>query len=139
MLEGGTPWYDAVLLKKFGGFVQGQYYFNNQWFVDGVYGVSKAYNVDRSRMLLGGHVFGANNMEWATGDNAQTIQQMAITLWYRPIQAIKFGLQYEYATAHYFQYILPTAATSGIGTPQQREQKRFREDHRVEFVGFFYF
>ncbi|MGO8760679.1 MAG: hypothetical protein ACLP2P_03015 [Desulfobaccales bacterium] len=137
---GGTPWYDAVLLKKFGGFVQGQYYFNNQWFMDGVYAVSKAYNVDRSRMLLGGHVFGANNMEWATGDNAQTIQQMAITLWYRPIQAIKFGLQYEYAAARYFQYILPTAATNGIGTPANNvNRSAFGQDNRVEFVGFFYF
>ncbi len=65
-----------------------------------------------ARMLLGGHVFAAQYMEWATGDNAQTIQQVAITLWYRPIQAIKFGLQYEYAAARYFQYILPTAPTA---------------------------
>ena len=41
--------YDAKLLKKFGGMVQGQYYFNNQWFVNAVYGVSKAYGVNRSR------------------------------------------------------------------------------------------
>ena len=41
--------YDAKLLQKFGGFVQGQYYFNNQWFVNALYGVSKAYGVTRSR------------------------------------------------------------------------------------------
>ena len=40
------------------------------------------------------------------GDNAQTIQQASATLWYRPIQAIKFGLQYSYAAAHYFAYTL---------------------------------
>ena len=80
-------------------------------------------------------------MAWAhMGDNAQTIQQMAITLWYRPIQAIKFGLQYAYAAARYFQYILPTAATNGIGTPANNVNRSdFGQDHRVEFVGFFYF
>ena len=41
--------YDAELLKKFGGFVEGQYYFTNQWFVNAVYGVSKAYGVSRAR------------------------------------------------------------------------------------------
>ena len=43
--------YDAQLLKKFGGMVEGQYYFNNQWFVNAVYGVSKAFNVSRARLL----------------------------------------------------------------------------------------
>ena len=41
--------YEAQLLKKFGGMVQGQYYFNNQWFFNAVYGVSKAYGVSRAR------------------------------------------------------------------------------------------
>jgi hypothetical protein len=126
--------YDAELLKKFGGFVQGQYYFNNQWFADGVYAVSKAYNVNRSRFVFGSGVNGLNNMEWGMGDNAQTIQQVAFTLWYRPIQAIKFGVQYEYAMARYFQYAVPAAtATNSVN------RSNFADDHRVEFVGFFYF
>ena len=29
-----------------------------------------------------------------SGNLAKTIQQAEFTLWYRPIQAIKFGLQY---------------------------------------------
>ena len=41
--------YEAQLLKKFGGMVEGQYYFNNQWFFNAVYGVSKAYSVSRAR------------------------------------------------------------------------------------------
>ena len=45
--------YDAKLLNKFGGFVEGQYYFNNQWFVNALYGVSKAFNVSRSRYQIG--------------------------------------------------------------------------------------
>jgi hypothetical protein len=135
---GGQQWYDAQLLKKFGGFVQGQYYFNNQWFMNAVYGVSKAYGVNRSQALFGARAFGVNNMEWALSANeAQTIQQAALTLWYRPIQAIKFGLQYEYATATFFQYAGGAAFGISPGNPTNRSH--FGDDHRVEFVGFFYF
>ena len=42
-------------------------------------------------------------MAFNNGNEPQTIQQMSATLWYRPIQAIKFGLQYSYLSAHYFQ------------------------------------
>ena len=104
--------YEAQLLKKFGGFVEGQYYFNNQWFFNAVYAVSKAYGVSRVRP---GTFPGASPLcqwhQWhgvGHGDNPQTIQQAAVTLWYRPIQAIKFGLQYEYAAATYYPYLLPT-------------------------------
>jgi hypothetical protein len=82
-------------------------------------------------------------MEWAMGDNAQTIQQASFTLWYRPIQAIKFGLQYSYAAAHYFAYAYPNASLAGVpvGTAAANTTNRshFGDDHRVEFVGFFYF
>jgi hypothetical protein len=134
--------YDAYLLKKFGGMAQAQYYFNNQWFVNAVYGYSKAYGVNRSRFLRGANQFGINNMEWAMADNAQTIQQANFTLWYRPIQAIKFGLQYSYAQATYFQYALPASSTgAGVYTPVANTTNRsnFGDEHRVEFVGFFYF
>jgi hypothetical protein len=145
-----TWFYDAELLKKFGGQVQGQYYFSNQWFLNAAYGVSKAFDVNRSRFLRGSGVFGVNNMEWYFGDNAQTIQQVAVTLWYRPIQAIKFGLQYEYAMARYFQYRGPLNGTGGGATSSTLittaapltnnvNRSNFGEDHRVEFVGFFYF
>ena len=48
------------------------------------------------------------------GDNAQTIQQASMTLWYRPIQAIKFGLQYSYAAANYFAYAIPVPVLAGV-------------------------
>ena len=88
-------------------------------------------------------------MEWAMGDNAQTIQQFSLTLWYRPIQAIKFGLQYSYASARYFQERGPLNSTGGstnssvisaTGTTGNNvNRSNFGDEHRVEFVGFFYF
>jgi hypothetical protein len=139
-----TQVYEAQLLKKFGGFVEAQYYFNNQWFVNALYGVSKAYGVSRSRFLnVNLPTSGINGMEWAMGDNAQTIQQASATLWYRPIQAIKFGLQYSYAAATYFAYRSPTASLTGtpagLAAAGNINRSNFGDDHRVEFVGFFYF
>jgi hypothetical protein len=144
--EGKQFNYEAYLLKKFGGMAQAQYYFNNQWFVNAVYGVSKAYGVSRARSSVFAGQSGANNMEWGffTADNAQTIQQVNATLWYRPIQAIKFGLQYSYVAATYFQYLNPagnpaSAAGFAANATKTINRSHFGDEHRVEFVGFFFF
>jgi hypothetical protein len=122
--------YDAELLNNFGGFVEGQYYFNNQWFVNALYGLRKAFNVSRAQWLNVANIAG-REMAFNTANEPQTIQQMSATLWYRPIQAIKFGLQYSYLSAHYFQ--MNTLPLNSANT------SRYGDNHRVEFVGFFYF
>jgi len=123
--------YDVELLNKYGGFVEGQYYFSNQWFVNALYGISKVFNVSRARFQQGSAI-GLGGMENAfTGDIPSTIQQASATLWYRPIQAIKFGLQYSYMATSYLQMTTVPGATPN--------STRFGDDHRVEFVGFFYF
>ena len=99
------------MLNKFGGFVEGQYYFNNQWFVNALYGLSKAFNVSRARLHSGATIgLGGMEMAFITANEPQTIQQVSATLWYRPIQAIKFGLQYSYLAASYFQMTTVPAA-----------------------------
>jgi len=122
--------YDAELLNKFGGFVEGQYYFNNQWFINALYGVSKAFNVSRAQWLNVANIAG-REMGFNNANEPQTIQQAIVTLWYRPIQAIKFGLQYSYIAANYFQ--MNTTPLNSANS------SRFGDGHRVEFVGFFYF
>jgi hypothetical protein len=130
--------YEASLLKKFGGFVLAQYYFNNHWFANVVYGISKAYGLSRARSQFGG-----GGYEWAfNGRQAQTIQQLVCVLWYRPVQAIKFGVQYAFASATYFQYALPANAYGGTPaalTANPANSSRYGDEHRVEFVGFYYF
>ena len=129
---------DGELLRKFGGFVEGQYYFNNQWFANAVYAVSKTYGVNRSRFVMPPGLGGNQISDEAfTGNgDASTIQQASATLWYRPIQAIKFGLQYSYLAAHYFNFANSPATTTGVANPRTTN---FGDSHRVEFVGFFYF
>jgi hypothetical protein len=143
--------YEPSLLNKFGGFVQGQYYFNNQWFMNGLYAFSKAYGVNRSvfqSAAANGAWAGFNGANatyfgdgFTSANEAQTIQQFSATLWYRPIQAIKFGLQYSYLAAHYFQQNTnpQTAFAPGTAGSGGANSSNFGDNHRVEFVGFFYF
>jgi hypothetical protein len=136
---------DVKLMKKFGGFVEGQYYFNNQWFLNALYAVSKAYGVNRSVFYNAGGIYpggGFNDLSLVSGAEPQTIQQFSATLWYRPIQAIKFGLQYSYLAANYYQSVTnaaPPAPIGGVATVPFQNNTNFGDSHRVEFVGFFYF
>jgi hypothetical protein len=123
--------YSVRPYQRYGGYVQGQYYFTNHWFTNVSWGMSKIYGVSQARNVAA--VTGANPLgsEWAGADQPNFWQEIDFTLWYRPITAIKFGLQYAWQQTNWMQ-VLSTgvngANTSNTGTA-----------HRVEFVGFFYF
>jgi len=118
--------YEASLLRRFGGMVEGQYYINNQWFINVAYGISKAYGVDTSAPTIQGQ-------DAFLRDQQKMEQQVDATVWYRPVQALKFGLQYSFAQSQWFQET-NTAAVGG--TPQL---SKTGNEHRVQFVGFFFF
>jgi hypothetical protein len=118
---GGVNFYDVSLLKRFGGVISGNYYFTNQWYANVAYGISKCFGVNTS----------ASNplsQDALAADQFKTFQQVDATLWYRPVQALKLGLQYAYATTTWFQ-----ETTTGVG------QSDKGSEHRLQFVGFFYF
>jgi hypothetical protein len=117
-VAGGTLVGTRKLAQKFGGFVQLQYYFTNQWFANVIWGMNRVYGVDRNEWL------GTTT----SADPAKFHQHYYATLWYRPIQALKFGLEYTYARTDYFQKVQAGNNTSDFG-----------EDHRLLFVGFFFF
>jgi len=117
-LSGGTRVGDRELARQFGGFVQLQYYFTNQWFANVLWGMNRVYGVDQDQWM--GTTTGA--------DPAKMHQHYYATLWYRPIQALKFGLEYTYARTDYFQKVQAASRISDFG-----------EDHRLLFVGFFFF
>jgi hypothetical protein len=116
---GGVSRYDAKLLNRFGGFVQGEYYFTNQWYVNAAYGISSCYGVDR-------------NTDTLLADQFKTTQQVDATLWYRPITALKFGLQYSFAQTKWFQ----NTTTGTVASPAVGD---LGNEHRVQFVAFYFF
>ena len=137
----GNPWqYDRALVKRYGGFIQGQYYFTNEWYLNAVWGMNKAFGVPQERDL--GRVTGTNPEGYTlatigpTSDLLKINQQYNLSLWYRPIQALKFGLEYSYMRSDFFQKAGPSIASN----PAQNVNVTDRgENHRLMFCGFFFF
>lgn len=141
--------YDYTLQERFGGEVQAQYYFTNQWFLTVAYGLSKSIGLSQSdtskfasRGTAGALLNQPGYTTAFTGDTLKTWQQAEAILWYRPIQAIKFGLEYAYGYTAWFQSTgsLGAGATSPFTTVAAPiNAANVGNAHRVEFVGFFYF
>jgi hypothetical protein len=141
--NGNSIW-DVQLQQRFGGYVQGQYYFTNQWFMTAAWAMSKAFNVGHDtniNAVTGNNPNGYTNA--LAADQQKLWQEFDLCLWYRPIQALKFGLQYSYGQTNWFQNtgISTAGAAVGFGTGDITNQN-FKDEgnaHRVEFVGFFFF
>ena len=135
--------YDRKLTNQFGGYVQGQYWFTNQWFVNAVWAMQRSYGVETgaSGLLAGkqagnpfGYKYASNN------DQTKLWQEFDLTLWYRPIEAIKFGLQYSYGRTDYFQKLNnPQIGAVGAQGQPSAGATNVGEAHRVEFVAFMFF
>ncbi|HEY9072544.1 MAG TPA: hypothetical protein VIN67_00305, partial [Desulfobaccales bacterium] len=130
--------FDPSLLNRFGGFVEGEYYFTNQWYLNAAYGISRAFGVSRNDVAFLASGAGTTASPYAASDQFRTMQQVDATLWYRPIQALKFGVQYSFAHSDYFQRMPSAANFAGatVGTPNYTNAGN---EHRVQFVGLFFF
>jgi hypothetical protein len=123
----GQNIYEIDLMNRFGGQVQLQYYFSNQWFLTGAWGFSKAFGVG---------AFETNGWAPQTKPNALSADaafyhhEFDLALWYRPIQAFKFGLQYAYNRTNWFQ---------NVASPTNGQTTNLGEAHNVRFVGLFFF
>ncbi|HEX9883143.1 MAG TPA: hypothetical protein VGA79_04175, partial [Desulfobaccales bacterium] len=106
--------------------------FTNEWFLNVYWGYTRNFGVNLEREFPGGPFSNASVLTFYSSSNDYTkySNQIAATLWFRPIQAIKFGLSYAFTKDVYMQ----SASTVNGSTPT-----RNGEDHRVEFCGFFYF
>lgn len=116
--------YDRKLTRTWGGYVFGNYYFSNQWFMVAGAGLGSNFNFNRT--------------QWPAGPNADAVLstvdpvhhwwEVDAALYYRPITALKFGVQYGYTRADYYQ---------NLGVDNQATN--FGEAHMVRFAGWFFF
>lgn len=124
----GVDVYRMDLVSRWGTQVQAQYYFTNQWFLTGVFGFSKTFDVGAFQT----DVNAPNNKRNAfSADVANYHQEYHLCLWYRPITAVKFGLQYSFRQTNYFQNVGQTATQANF--------TNVGDAHRVDFVGLFFF
>jgi hypothetical protein len=138
--------YDQELNRQFGGYVQAQYYFTNQWFTNVTWGAQKQFGSSQATynqlIPLVGPAGNTGGYGLVVGDQPNSWQELDFTLWYRPIQAIKFGLQYSWQRTTWQQVTANPAVnvnTGGIIAPTQANSSNVGNASRVEFVGFFYF
>jgi hypothetical protein len=132
----GRLFFDVDLMSRFGGQIMAQYYFSNQWFLTGAWGMSKAFNVGFGETSGAAALAGIAEQKKNAfaGDVVNYHHELALCLWYRPITAFKFGLQYAYARTNFFQntgQLMTDGATIN--------KTNLGEAHRVEFVGLFFF
>lgn len=119
------------LMKRFGGYVQAQYYFTNQIFMNLVYGMNRAYGVDMNRWIgdtTGTALLGGGN------DPVKLNQQAYATVWYQPIKALKFGLEYTFVRTDYFQRTTINGVGNNLGTISANGV-----NHRMMACGFLFF
>jgi hypothetical protein len=125
-----TNMYDQELLCKFGGYLQGQYWFTNQWYANLAWGMSRVYSLPAQHDILGGAAV-ANGARVTSGDQYKLWNEIDATIYYRPIEAVKFGLQYSYGRTDWlYKTYNPVAAGryTNVG-----------EAHRIEFAAYLYF
>jgi hypothetical protein len=133
--------YKRRLVSKYGGYIQGQYYFTEQWYMSGVYGFAKAYGTPRNRnygINPGGAVGtlassqdpgNLENFVYASSiDQSMFTQEAQINLFFVPQKNFKFGLGYSFMNTKYFQNTV-------VGS----NDKINGYNHSVRFGGWFFF
>jgi hypothetical protein len=129
-LAGANLNYDLTFIKRFGGWAQLQYYWTNEIFTNVNAGFMQAFDYKNyvDAALQGSGLL--NNLGYVYGnpvgyDPIRSAWRLSVTQWYRPVSAVKFGLQYAYMRANYFQTQTPvlnilnvnsaTSASSRLG------------------------
>ncbi|MGD0969831.1 MAG: hypothetical protein ABSA04_00300 [Desulfobaccales bacterium] len=138
MGRGGVADVSEELLHRFGAMLEGQYYFTNQWFLNAAYGVSAAFDVNQSHVATGFYPQYAYNNPLG---QSRMNQQVDATLWYQPIKALKFGLQYSFMQTKWVSDAYPNANGAAGPTLVQANGRPsdLGHEHRIEFAGFFFF
>jgi hypothetical protein len=135
--------YDRKLMQQYGGYLQGQYWFNNQWYMTAIWAFIRDYGIDQSQSaLLAGQAGNPAGYKYATTqDQVKLWSEYNLTMWYRPIEAIKFGLTYAYERTNYLQKLNnPQVGAAGQGQGQPSAgSKDVGESHRIQFVAFMFF
>lgn len=122
----GNNLYEVELQKRWGGYVQAQYYFTNQWFLTTALGISKAFGISQDQNPLAP----GSRITAFSADQQRMWRQADLTLWYRPILPFKFCVQYSYGRTDWLQK---------IQNPVGQNPSDFGDQHRLQFAGFYFF
>jgi hypothetical protein len=132
--------YRRYLVPKYGGYLQGQYYFTNEWYVSAVYGFDKAYGLTRA---TNGFLVTANNPAGDTfatlTDQSNFTQEIQANLFWTPSKNLKFGLGYSWMQTVYPQFTQNTSVLSTANAPGTSKITRSGTNNSIRFGGWFFF
>jgi hypothetical protein len=139
--------YNIEMVQRWGVGTQIQYYFNNEWFINANYGINQAIGNANSKSRSPAAAVNAANplgYKYATLQDQVALAQMVnLNLWYRPIQALKLGLQYTFQNCGYYQATSATAtgfgATAIAADNFVGNKSKEGYTHSLMFGGFFFF
>ena len=104
-------------MHQYGGYLQAQYWFTNEWFLKPL-GLHPGLRHQQEHLRLpwqgparppNGYIYASNN------DQTKFWSEYDLTLWYRPVDALKFGLQYGFERTYLLQNLnTPTVATAPV-------------------------
>ena len=126
--------YNPTLMNRFGGFVQGQYYFTNQWYLNAAYGLTRIFGVDRTDKRAG------KFQHWPSPALATNSGP-----WSRWTPPCGIGPSRPSSSACSTPLRMPiisreTPGVPGvIALPIPPVSADVGDEHRVEFVGYFFF
>lgn len=117
--------FDRHLLKTWGGYLQANYYFTNQWFMNVAAGLGSNFDFDTyTDMAVGTRPV---HHWW----------EVSPALYYRPIAALKFGLQYTYTRANYYRAETFNPANGQVSF--FNPVNNWGDVHSVRFGAWFFF
>ena len=125
--------FNEEALERWGILGEVQYYFTNQWYLNTAYGFSKTLGFND-----GWEDYYTNSATAGIGSQVTAQQEVDATLWWRPIAALKFGVQYSFVHSQYAADATGAGVFPVPGTAQGSFSKQ-GDEHRVEFAGYFYF
>ena len=137
--------YDRKLMNQYGGTFQGQYWFNNQWYLNAVWGFIRDYGINQGVSSTLARAGTANSMGYmyaSNSDQAKLWSEYNLTLWYRPVEALKFGLTYSFENTYFLQKqnnpAVGNIAPNAANIPSAGA-KDYGESHRIEFTAWMFF
>jgi hypothetical protein len=140
---GGMFYYNRYLMNQTGGYIQAQYYFTNQWFLNVCYGQILDYGIPRNGnafLASAAHATNPTGCVYASTEDQQKLwNEVDVTLYYRPIEALKFGLAYAYERSLYEQKVNNPSYPAVAGGQVWNNPKDTGQSHRIEFVAYMFF
>src|SRR5512135_3418698 len=91
-------------MLAYGGYIQAQYWFTNAWFLNVLWGFQRQFGVDQDTSPLAAQATNPAGYKYASNnDQVKRWQEFDLTLYYQPIKALKFGLQYTFGRTDWLQ------------------------------------